>query len=537
MKEHTALAQNLLKSMGADAELIQTHISTIILSGDLAYKLKKPVDFGFLDYSTLEKRHKYALEEVRINEGFAPKLYLGVVPVTGTIENPRIGGKGRVLEYAVKMRRFAQRDQLDNIVEEKGLEIESMDKIAKLVARFHEAAAPVDAASDYAEPKRVLKPMLENFEQLQTIADVHRADSKPALLKAWTLEQFDRLKPLLKRRKEEGFVRACHGDMHLHNMAMYEGTVMLFDAKEFNGYLSHIDVISDLAFLLMDLEYRGLLRHSRRLLNHYLELTGDYEGVALLDFYKTYRAMVRAKVSALRVAQEMEADERRSVMKEVEGYTALALSYTEKKEPFLVITHGFSGSGKSTCALMAVEQYGALRIRSDAERMRLYQALRKSEHAGGLQKGIYAPDATKATYKRLIELAGILIRSGNRAVVDATFLKQWQRRLFSQLALDAGVPFLILDLQCDTEAMRSRIEERFDAGADISEANPDVLAMQMQTAEPLSDEEMQNCFVVDCSTMESMKRSLSDAERFTKSPNDNQPINVHKKNITANRSD
>jgi predicted kinase len=379
-----------------------------------------------------------------------------------------------------------------------------MDKIAKVIARFHEESVPVDAASDYGEPQRVLAPMLENFDLLQSIASEHAFDLELASVIAWTHKQFEKLKPLLQRRKKEGFVRECHGD-NLHNMALHEGKLILFDAIEFNTYLNHIDVISDLAFLLMDLEYRGLVRHSHRLLNHYMELTGDYGGVALLDFYKTYRAMVRAKVAALRVAQEMEPDERRAMMGEVIRYINLALSYTEEKEAFLAIMHGFSGSGKSTCALMMVEQYGALRIRSDVERIRIFER----SGGDGLKEGIYTPDATKATYECLLELAISVYEGGYPVIVDATFLKRWQRRIFLELSSEVEVPFLILDLQCDTEIMRNRIEERSGIGIDISEADLDVLEKQMQTAEPLSNKEMEICFVVDCSSMESIKRAIS----------------------------
>ncbi|MEA3419032.1 MAG: AAA family ATPase [Campylobacterota bacterium] len=512
IQEHGILTQNLLKSLGreGETELIETHISTIILSGNLVYKLKKPVDFGFLDYSTLEKRHKYALEEVRINQGFAPKLYLGVVSITGSIEDPRIDGEGRVLDYAVKMRRFDQRDQLDNIVEQNGLEIKSMDKIAELVAHYHKAAVPVDAESDYGEPQRVLFPMQENFDLLQSITAKQALDTKLAAVKAWTYGQFDRLKPLLQRRKSEGLVRECHGDMHLHNMALHEGEPILFDAIEFNNYLNHIDVISDLSFLLMDLEYRGLIRHSRRLLNHYLELTGDYEGVGLLNFYKTYRAMVRAKVAALRIAQMTESDECSVVMDEVTGYIDQALSYIEKTDPFLAITHGFSGSGKSTCALMMVEQYGALRIRSDMERMRMFE----KSGTDGLKEGIYTLEATKATYIRLAEITRMIIQSGIPVVLDATFLKQWQRRLFWELTIEDDTPFFILDLQCDTEILRYRIKKRSSEGIDISEADLDVLEMQIRSAEPLSAEEMEHCLVVDCSNMASMKRDIDSFEYY-----------------------
>jgi aminoglycoside phosphotransferase family enzyme len=422
LQEHARLVQNLFKILkaGEDTLLIQTHISTIILSGDLAYKLKKPVDFGFLDYSTLEKRHKYCLEEVRINKGFAPELYLGVVRITGSIENPRIDGEGTVLDYAVKMRRFSQGDQLDNMAEQGRFGVESADRLAELIASYHKKSAVVDPATDYGEPERVFAPMRENFDLLRTVAAGREFEDEFLSVVSWSYAQFDKLKPLLQKRKKEAFVRECHGDLHLHNIAFYRGGLILFDAIEFNPYLNHIDVISDLSFLLMDLEYRGLHSHSRLLLNRYLEITGDYEGVRVLDFYKSYRAMVRAKVAVLRATQVMSGDEYESAMDEAAGYIALAFGYSVKKMPFMAVTHGYSGSGKSTFALMAVESCGAVRIRSDVERMRMF------EHGGShtLLKGIYTPDATRSTYRRLLELAVQVCRGGYPVIADATFLKR-----------------------------------------------------------------------------------------------------------------
>ncbi|MEA3372854.1 MAG: AAA family ATPase [Campylobacterota bacterium] len=504
IKEHGIFTQNLLRSLGTDekTQLIETHISTIILSGDLAYKLKKPVDFGFLDYSTLEKRYKNSLEEVRINEGFAPELYLGVIPITGSIEDPRIDGEGRVLDHAVKMRRFEQNCQLDNMVDEGRLDMDLMDKAAQMIAAFHkrtEAAAP---QSEFGAPVRVLAPMEENFELLKAVGSFQ---AKIDVVERWTYDGYKRFKPLLKSRKENGFIRECHGDMHLHNMAMFEGKLIMFDAIEFNPYLNHIDVISDLAFLLMDLEYRSLHQLSRRVLNRYLELTGDYEGVRVLDFYKTYRAMVRAKVAALRASQDMLESERQSVMDEVERYIDLALSYTREKEPFMAITHGCSGSGKSTFAQMLVETHGALRIRSDAERMRMFERSDES----GLEEGIYTPDTTKATYERLLELAVSVYEAGYSVIVDATFLKQWQRRLFIEHASTAEAPFCLFTMACDHEVMRSRVEHRSEEGSDISEADLEVLQLQIKSAEPLSESEREVEVTIDCSSTASMRQSAA----------------------------
>lgn len=503
LKKHGIFTQNLLKYFGTDesTELIQTHISTIILSGKYVYKLKKPVDFGFLDYSTLKKRHKYCLEEVRINREYAPALYLGVVPITGSIEAPQIDGKGQVLDYAVKMHRFPQKDQLDNIVDHSSLEIDMMDKIAELVAHSHINAAPIEEESDFGESKQVLLPMLDNFDLLKSIATEYEFSQELSLIITWTHQQFETLKPLLNRRKKEGFTRECHGDMHLHNMALYEGELIMFDAIEFNPYLNHIDVISDLSFLLMDLEYRGLSHHSYRLLNNYLELTGDYDAVALLDFYKTYRAMVRAKVAALRIAQEIEPDERRVLMDEVKKYMDLAQSYTVKMEPFLAITHGLSGSGKSTFSLMMVEQCGAVRIRSDRERMRMFGSDGK--------KSIYTTDATKATYEHLLALATSVYNSGYSVIADATFLKQYQRELFLKQATKADISFYIFTMECDHVLIQSRIEKRSQEGSDISEADLEILQKQLLSAEPLSGSEKEAAMTVDCSSISAMNESVS----------------------------
>ena len=499
LEEHNILAGNLAASLRpqGETELIQTHISTIILCGDIVYKLKKPVDFGFLDYSTLEKRHRNCLEEQRINERYAPGLYLGVVAVTGTIEHPKIGGEGSVLEYAVKMRRFDQRDQLDHMAERGEIDRDMVEKVAALIAGIHIEAERVDPASEYGSPEKVLAPMQENFVSIDSSAIEKEVKEKAAAVKMWTLRRFDALGGLLEKRKRDAFIRECHGDLHLHNMACFEGEPILFDAIEFNPSLNHIDTISDLAFLLMDLEYRGLLRQGRRLLSLYLEKTGDYEGLGVLDFYKVYRAMVRAKVAILRTDQMPPSQERRAVVDEAHRYIDLALSYTESGSTFLAITHGYSGSGKSTVSMELVEWYGAVRIRSDVERMRLYGDRSEKER--------YAPDADKAIYERVAKLAATVLRSGYPAVADATFLKRWQRQLLEKVDTPR---FKILDLQCDRAMMQERIEERAAARKDISEANSTVLAGQIESAEALAKEELQYRELIDCSSLEAARRSI-----------------------------
>lgn len=490
--EHDTLVHRLLERLGGSpADLIQTHISSILTVGDTVYKLKKPVDFGFLDYSTLARRKRFCEEEVRINRRFAPQLYVGVVPVTGSVKAPELEGGGEALEYAVKMHRFDTAAQLDNLAARQGLSDAQCDAVADAAADMHTGAEPVAADSDFGMPGRVLAPMAENFDLMASLhADGPLADSV-AGLKAWTLAEHARLVPLLQKRKADGFIRECHGDLHLHNMALFDGRPLFFDAIEFNPYLSHIDVISDLAFLLMDLEYRGLEAKSRRILNRYLERTGDYEAVALLPFYKTYRAMVRAKVLALHAAQEIPQEERDGIVAEIRRYVALAGLYGKRTETFLAITHGLSGSGKSTVAQEVVESFGAVRVRSDIERMRLFRR-------GGEAGNIYTTEATETTYTRLAELAETLLGGGCAVVADATFLRHDFRRRFALLARRLDVPFVILDIACEEGELLRRLRQRAAAKNDVSEADEAVLALQERTREPLTQNEERFALHLDC---------------------------------------
>ena len=490
--EHDTLVRRLLERLGGSpADLIQTHISSILTVDDTVYKLKKPVDFGFLDYSTLARRKRFCEEEVRVNGRFAPQLYVGVVPVTGSVEAPELEGGGDALEYAVKMHRFDTAAQLDNLAARQGLSDAQCDAIADAAAEMHTGAEPVAADSDFGTPERVLAPMAENFDLMASLhADGPLADSVVGL-KAWTLAEHARLVPLLQKRKADGCIRECHGDLHLHNMALFDGRPLFFDAIEFNPYLSHIDVISDLAFLLMDLEYRGLEAKSRRILNRYLERTGDYEAVALLPFYKTYRAMVRAKVLALHAAQEIPQEERDGILAEIRRYVALAETYGRKPFLFLAITSGLSGSGKSTFALQIVERLGALRLRSDVERMRLFRGEGKTGN-------LYSADATAATYARLSELSETLLGAGCPVVADATFLNTAHRERFETVSEKLGVPFVILEIACEEAELLRRLRARAAAKNDVSEADEAVLALQERTREPLTREEERFALHLDC---------------------------------------
>ena len=274
-------------------EILETHISYVLLTGPYAYKFKKPVDLGFLDFSTLEKRRFYCEEELRLNRRLAPELYCAVVSITGSEQSPELGGNGPAIEYGVKMVQFRADAQLDQVLERGQLAPRHINELAVQVAHFHQNSAVAGAHTVFGTPAEVSRQALENFAQIAPPIEDPPLRQQLASLHDWTRAQLVRLDSTLSERKCQGKIRACHGDMHLTNMALVQDRIVIFDCIEFNESLYWIDVINDIAFLLMDLDHRGRADLAHRFLSRYLERTGDYEGLALLDFYRIYRSLVR----------------------------------------------------------------------------------------------------------------------------------------------------------------------------------------------------------------------------------------------------
>ncbi|MFN3580784.1 MAG: AAA family ATPase [Pseudomonas sp.] len=466
--------------------LMETHISWVLLTGDYVYKVKKPVNFGFLDYSSLEQRKHFCEEEVRLNRRLAPDLYLGVVPIYGSETTPNLKGDGPIVDYMVKTRQFQQQDLLGNMHRSGTLQASHIDSLASKLADFHgqiDAAAP---DSPWGAPDSLHAPVADNFTDIRPLLDSTDDLAQLEQLEQWAHTTFQRLIPQLLQRKAEGFVRECHGDIYLDNVTLVNGEVTLFDGIEFNDAFRWIDVMSDVAFMVMDLEDRGLTQLAQRFVNAYLEHTGDYAGLALLDYYKAYRAMVRAKVALLRLGQPGLSDqERQDVFKRYHSYADLAERYTLIPTRFGLLTHGVSGSGKSTVALQLVEQLGAIRIRSDIERKRLFG----SEAAGQLDAGLYAPDRSAKTYARLASLAEQVLMAGYPVVVDATHLQRDQRALLRQAIEGCGAPCLILQCSAPLETIEHWLAERSKQGQDPSDADISIARHQLQQLQALDEQE------------------------------------------------
>lgn len=476
-------------------ELIETHISWIILTGDFAYKIKKPIDLGFLDFSTLEKRRFCCDEELRLNSRLAAAIYLEVIPVSGKPAQPQMGGAGPVIEYAVRMVQFPQAAQLDNMLAQGELDDRHIDALAVLVSDFHRCTDVAGDDSDFGDSEHVYAPVAENFAQIRQHLRSTVYHERLLSLQRWSEKTFEALKAVFERRKAAGCIRECHGDMHLRNLVWFDGEPLAFDCLEFNPALRWIDTVSEAAFLVMDLQDRQQPALAQRFLNGYLERSGDYQGMQVFRFYLAYRALVRAKVDAIRAGQPHIGDAEKSEAEhEFLAYLELAESYTQAERPRLIITRGLSASGKSTLTQPLLESIAAIRVRSDVERKRLYGIKPDTDSSAAIAQGIYSAAAGVKTYNRLRSLAGTLIDAGYTVIVDAAFLKYEQRRPFMELAQEKQVPFIILEFTASADTLRERIKAR---AHDVSDADLSVLEHQLATVQPLHEDELSSVITVD----------------------------------------
>jgi aminoglycoside phosphotransferase family enzyme/predicted kinase len=495
--------------------LVETHISWLLLTGEYVYKIKKPVDFGFLDFSTLKRRQFFCEEELRLNRRLAPELYLDVMPITGTSEHPQIAGTGPAIEYAVKMVQFPAGQLLSERAERGQLEAGEIDQITRLIAAFHETIERAGEESVYGNSDVIQQWFMENIDtvkpQLADASQLRQLES----IQAWGEAQWRGKTALMQQRKRQGYVRECHGDLHLNNITLINGKVTLFDCIEFNPTLRWIDVISEIAFLFIDLLHVGHERLANRFLNQYLHYTGDYGGLALLRYYLVYRAMVRAKVTLLRMAQQHNNE---AVCARARAdyavYAHLAERFTKEGRPALIITHGYSGSGKSTLASRLVEQLGVIQLRSDVERKRLFGYRMLDATHSGVDQGLYTQEAGRRTFLRLAELAQAVLEAGFTVIVDATFIAAGLREQFRKLAGECGVPFLIIDFQASEQELYRRIEQRRQLKNDASEATLEVLQQQLAAAQPLSADELACTISVDTESDNALDQLFHDINKF-----------------------
>jgi aminoglycoside phosphotransferase family enzyme/predicted kinase len=487
-----------LRGDGSEPELRETHISWVILAGEYAYKIKKPVNFGFLDFSTLEQRCFFCAQELALNKRFAPELYLAVVPITASANGPVLASSGQgvadgeLLDYAVQMRRFDEAQLLSNIAARGELDRPLVRALGRELARQQATAPacyPVPGSDEPGSPAALRAAMVQNFAQARAYPLQAARQQLLEAVERWSLQRHDQLLALLAQRAATGRVLDGHGDAHLGNITLVDGRVRLFDCIEFNPAMRIMDSIAEIAFLCMDLQARGHEPESHCLLGDYLEYRGDYEGLPLLDLYRSYFAMVRAKVALLREPASSADITATEAYRDFCRYLQLAHSCCQRPAPFLAITHGVSGTGKSTIADKLVGASGALRLRSDVERKRLFGLAPEQRSAPADEAELYSSAMSRRTFDRLASLAAQSVAAGYAVIVDATFLHRDSRQRFFQLAQERQLPFAILDCVAPSGEVQRRLQEREQRGNDASEAGVRVMLSQQANAQPLTARE------------------------------------------------
>ena len=483
-----ALRKVLGRETGQSIELIETHLSWILLAPRYAYKLKKPVRLPFVDFRSVQARKHFCDEELRLNRRFAPGIYLDVVPVRGTRKAPRLDGSGAggIIDHAVRMRRFPQSSLLRSLLVSGGLEPVWLDVLARHLADLHAAAAR-SPSPGWGSPQRIFRSAADVLASLQAQREDPRCDA----LSVWLAAQGAAMPSTWSARQRSGSIRECHGDLHMGNVALIDGQLTPFDCLEFDPGLRWIDVMSDVAFLTMDLKAHGRADLAFRFLDTWLQCSGDHAGLSVLPFYEVYRALVRAMTCALSKTPPAQ--------KPVPDYLACAAQWAApaRGSARLLITHGMSGSGKSTLAAQLLRAAQAIRIRSDVERKRLF-GLAALEGSAALGLDIYTPQATNDTFDSLWHRARDALKAGYPVIVDAVFSQAGERRRFQALAAELRVPFSILDCQASPDTLRQRVMSRAASAMDASEAGLEVLERQLATRQALQADE--RVFAIEVST-------------------------------------
>jgi len=460
------------RSVG-QVQMLQTHISWVFLTGAYAYKLKKPLDLGFLDFSSLEKRHTFCEQELRLNQRLAPAIYLEVLPISRIGSTYQLGNTSNIQDYCLKMVQFSQEDLLDRRLNDGSFDPAWMDMLAKDIAIFHANAETSQSIRSFGDRHFLREHIMANLSIAEKHARISADRDQLKNIRQFSERFLRRHENDIAARQREKHIRDCHGDLHLKNMALFQNRPVVFDCIEFNDEYRMIDTMSDVAFLAMDCDARARPDLGFRFLSRYLESSGDYDGLSLLPLYLSYRAGVRGKVACL-LSDDHGVDANEQVRQQAEAtlYFGLADSYASSALPRLFAIGGLSGSGKSHLALLACGIERAIIIRSDATRKRIIAN-------GHTQFDPYGAEMDARTYEAMFTAAKIALASGFSVILDATFLRRKDRERTKQLATSLDVQSRIFWLDVDEHILRKHIRERMRKKTDVSDANLHVLNMQL----------------------------------------------------------
>ncbi len=469
----------------ARIEVVETHISWVLLTGEFAYKIKRPVELAFVDLRSPQRRAFFCHEEIRLNRRFSPDIYLDIVAVTvderGRV---RMGGDGRVIEHAVRMRQFDRAQELDRLLDAGAIETDELAGFGRDLAAIHAALPVATSDHEWGREDEIANVIVGNLTECERDAATFGTSAEVRSLATLLGERVHAARHWMIERRERGRVRELHGDLHARNILRRGDRLVAFDCIEFDPALRWIDVADEIAFLVADLEARVRAEHSHAFLNAYLISSGDYHACRVLDVYRAHRALVRAKVEALAVAGK-DATARESARARHLAYVETARDALAPRRSTLILMSGLSGSGKTWLAERLARPLHALHLRSDIERRRLLGAPAAEE----IGKGRYAADNVARVYQHLAQCAEDMLVGGYSVIVDATFRDRNQRARFRELASRLGVSLRIVHCRAPEDTLHARIDRRRRAGTDASEANDAVMRWQQERFDPILAEE------------------------------------------------
>jgi aminoglycoside phosphotransferase family enzyme/predicted kinase len=470
-----------------DIRLIQTHVSWIFLAGEFAYKIKKPVNFGFLDFSTLDLRRFYCQEELRLNRRLCPAAYLAVVEVHDAGDGAAFHGNGAVIDYAVKMLRLPEERMADRLLAEDRLSADDVKKIAATVAVFHQKALTGGEIDRFGSLETIRRNWDENFQQAEEFSGITITRQDLDIIQKWAEQFMATNGELFCRRVAGGFIRECDGDLHLENICL-TGKVCIFDCIEFNSRFRYSDTAADIAFLTMDLEFHGRRDLARIFLEEYLVASGDPGVCELIDFYAVYRAFVRGKVESFRLKDSgIPLAGKEAAKEKAARYFRLARGYVLRGRltPSLVVISGLSGSGKTSIAAALARELGLELLSSDRIRKELAGIPLRQHCHDQYGSGLYSKTASEATYLALLHRADQALAAGNGVIIDATCQKRAVREELRELATRHGVQQYLFVAHAPEEVIRMRLTERERQGTDISDGRWEIYLRQREEFEPI----------------------------------------------------
>lgn len=492
----------------AEVEFIQTHISYVFIAGDFVYKIKKPVKFDFLDFTSLAKRKFYCLEELRLNRRLAPDTYLDVVPIS---RNPQgdltLESGSEIIEYAVRMKKLPADKMLKMLLARKNADEKTMDALAEKIALFHRQAQTGGHIDEMGSIENIRRNHDENFSETADYIHVTLPEHQYLFIKGYAEQFLIDNKRLFEKRISDHRIRDCHGDLHLDHICIND-EIAIFDCIEFNEHFRCGDVAEDVAFLTMDIDFNGYAELGETFVKSYIRYSGDADLPAVLNFYRCYSAYVRGKVTSIRLAQEdITENEYRDTRQTAEKYFDLAYSYAARLEkPVLIATAGLMGSGKSYQARQLAMRLGAEIIRTDVVRKEIFALQPTDRRYEDFGRGIYTDDISRLVYQKIFELAGQKLRQGKPVIIDASFKKKEERQKAMHLAEKLGVRFYLLECFCPDNITRRRLEKRLLKNDNASDGRWDLFQKQKNDFETIQEIPEKSHLKMDTSVHQEMIR-------------------------------